>query len=62
MGQSIMPKMEKMRTPDDFDNAEEEEDVDENGENGGDCKKVDTIPLVHPAEFVLMHHSEYEKR
>ena len=26
----------KMRRPDDFDNAEEEEDVDEDGENGGD--------------------------
>ena len=44
--------------PDDFNNAEEEEDVDEDGEDGGDCKKVDTVALVHPAKFVLMHHSE----
>ena len=58
MGQSIMPKMEKIRRPDDFDNAEEEEDVDEDGEDGGDGEKVDTVALVHPAKLVLMHHSE----
>ena len=54
----VSAKMDKMRRPDDFDNTEEEEDVDEDGEDGGDGEKVDTVALVHPAKFVLIHHSE----
>lgn len=54
----VSAKMDKMRRPDDFDNAEEEEYVDEDGEDGGDGEKVDTVALVHPAKFVFIHHSE----
>ena len=42
--------------PDDFDDADEEEDVDEDGEDRGDGQEVDTVPLIHPAELVLIHH------
>ena len=42
--------------PDDFDDADEEEDVDEDGEDRGNRQEVDAVPLIHPAELVLVHH------
>ena len=44
--------------PDDFDDADEEEDVDEDGEDRGDRQEVDAVPLIHPAELVLVHQSK----
>ena len=44
--------------PDDFDDADEEEDVDEDGEDRRNRQEVDAVPLIHPAELVLVHHSE----
>ena len=38
-------QVEKMRRPDDLDDADEEEDVYENGEDGGDSQEVDTVAL-----------------
>ena len=42
--------------PDDFDDADEEEDVDEDGEDRGNRQEVDAVPLIHPTELVLVHH------
>ena len=42
--------------PDDFDDADEEEDVDEDGEDRGNRQEVDAVTLIHPAELVLVHH------
>ena len=44
--------------PDDFDDADEEEDVDEDGEDRRNRQEVDAVPLIHPAELVLVHHSK----
>ena len=44
--------------PDDFDDADEEEDVDEDGEDHGDRQEVDAVALIHPAELVLVHQSK----
>ena len=49
-------RVEKMSRPDDLDDADEEEDVDEDGEDRGDRQEVDAVPLIHPAELVLVHH------
>ena len=49
---------ENEERPDDLDNAAKEEYVDEDREDGGDDKEVDTIALVHPAKFVFIRHSE----
>ena len=46
----------KMKIPDDFDDTDEEEDVDEDGEDRGNRQEVDAVPLIHPAELVLVHH------
>ena len=45
-----------MKRPDDFDDADEEEDVDEDGEDRRNRQEVDAVPLIHPAELVLVHH------